>query len=214
MVVPSFNQDYVRLLLDNIRRDIASKQNSNSNKDDGSDTVYLGDLGHFGEEVSQTWSQPTGLNPTFTVTHRRDEVLHYLQGALEVPYWKLMVDLFLGWRANIKTLSGEVVLRALDNVKLDILDGKRQLLDDLEELEVQDKENIKPIVQGIDLRLRVLESVWDKAISNLDKDTSLASLFERPPKLSAVTIQEQSRQQNNGRTPPNVRTIFRLSVYC
>lgn len=207
VVVPSYNQDHVRQLLDNVRKDIASRQNRNPDRENDSESIYLGDLGHFCEEVSRTWSQPTGPNPVFTVTHRRDEILHYLQDALEVPYWEFMVDLFLGWRANSKALGGDVVLLVLDNVKLDVLDGKRHLLDELEELEGKDKEDITPIVKGIDARIRVLESMWDKTTSNLEKDDFLASLFEKSSKSSAITVEEQLRQLQDGISPQNVRTI-------
>lgn len=208
VVVPSYDQDHVRQLLDNVRKDIATRQNRNPDRQNVLESIYLGDLGHFCEEVSRTWSQPTRPNPVFTVTHWRDEILHYLQDALEVPYWEFMVDLFLGWRANSKALSGDIVLRVLDNVKLDVLDGKRHLLDELEELEDKDKEDITPIVKGIDTRIRVLESIWDKITSNLEKDDFVASLFEKSSKSSTVTVEEQLRQLQDGINPPNETVIL------
>jgi hypothetical protein len=51
------------------------------------------------------------------------------------------------------------VLRVLDNVKLDVLDRKYHLLGELKELEGKDKEDIIPIVKGIDIRIQVLESI-------------------------------------------------------
>lgn len=205
--MPSYNQDHVRQLLENVRKDIASRQNRNPDRENDSESIYLGDLGHFCEEVSRTWSQPTRPIPVFIVTHRRDEILNYLQDALEVPYWGFMVDLFLGWRANSKALGGDVVLRVLDNVKLDVLDGKRHLLDELEELEAKDKEDITPIVKGIDARVRVLESMRDNTTSNLEKDDFLASLFEKSSKSSAIIVEGQLRQLQDGTSPPNVSTI-------
>lgn len=205
--MPSYNQDHVRQLLENVRKDIAGRQNRNPDRENDSESIYLGDLGHFCEEVSRTWSQPTGPIPVFLVTHRRDEILNYLQDALEVPYWEFMVDLFLGWRANSKALGGDVVLRVLDNVKLDVLDGKRHLLDDLEKLEGEDKDDITPIVKGIDARIRVLESMWDHTTSNLEKDDFLASLFEKSSKSSAIIVEGKLRQLQDGISPPNVSTI-------
>lgn len=99
------------------------------------------------------------------------------------------------------------MLLVLDNVKLDVLDGKRHLLDKLEELEGKDKEDITPIVKGIDARIQVLESMWDKTTSNLEKDDFLASLFEKLSKSSAITVEEQLRQLQDRISPPNVRTI-------
>jgi hypothetical protein len=99
------------------------------------------------------------------------------------------------------------LLRDLDNVKLDILDGKRHLFYKLEELEGKDKEYIIPIIKGIDSRIRVLESMWDKTISNLEKDNFLASLFEKSSRSSAVIIKEQLCQLQDGISPTNVRTI-------
>lgn len=47
VVVLSYNQDHVRQLLDNVRKDIASRQNRNPDRENDSESIYLGDLGHF-----------------------------------------------------------------------------------------------------------------------------------------------------------------------
>jgi hypothetical protein len=212
VVVPSYDQDNVHQLLHNVRKNTASRQNRNPRKDNDSESIYLGDLGHFCEEVSRTWSQPTGQNPVFTVTHGRNEILRYLQDALEAPYWEFMIDLFLGWRANSKALSGDVVLHVLDNVKLDVLDGKSRVLDELENLKdnLTDKEKIDIllILKGIDARIQVLESVWDETTSNIEKDDSLASLFETTRKPSTTTVEKQLRQLQDETSSPNVRTVL------
>jgi hypothetical protein len=56
VVVPSYDQDHVCHLLGNVRKDIASRQNRNPDREDDSESIYLSDLGHFCEEVSRTWS--------------------------------------------------------------------------------------------------------------------------------------------------------------
>jgi hypothetical protein len=59
--------------------------------------------------------------PKFILTHRRDEeIMHYLQDALELWYWEFMLDLFLMWTANSTSLSGEIMLRVLYSIKLDL----------------------------------------------------------------------------------------------
>lgn len=210
VVVASFDQDHVRQLLDNARKNVAKSQNHNSGRVGGVESIYLGDLGHFCEEVLGTRGQPNGQNPKFVVTYGRDqEILHYLQDAFEVPYWELMLDFFLRWRANSKTLSGDVVLRVLDSVKLDVLDGKRRLLDELENLKGSDEEDIEPILKGINARIAVLQSVWDSTTSNLEKDDALASVFEKSRNSSPVTHPRGPHDQPT--RSPNVRIIRLLA---
>ena len=120
----------------------------------------VGDLGLFCEQIARTWGEPDTRKPKFVVTQRRDEeIMYYLQDALEIPYWEFMIDIFLGWKANSNSLSGEVVLRVLHSAKIDLLDERRRLLDDMASLRKQDAEDIAPIIGGIDARIEVLESL-------------------------------------------------------
>lgn len=140
----SFGRQNVRQQLKSVRITITRSQASQSQSPtpEGSpQPIYLGDLGHFCEEVARTWEtpthgstsnderrEPTEHSPKFAVRPGRDyEILYCLQDAFEVPYWEFMLDLFLHRRANSTALSGEVVLRVLDSVKLELLDERCQL---------------------------------------------------------------------------------------
>lgn len=151
-----------------IRQDIAKGQNQNivPSKGDEPETIYLGDLGEFCERVSQAWDPNSGTSqyekPRFNITHRRDqEIFEYLQDAFEVPYWELMLDLFLQWRANSRSLSGDIVLKVLSSLEREIKTGRRQLLSDVEAQSEDKLEDLSPILEGIDARLAVLGTVCD-----------------------------------------------------
>ena len=165
-VVPSFDQDYVQQRLNDIRQMITKSQNLNTSGDDEPETIYLGDLGEFCEEVSQAWNHAPSFGqperPTFSVTHRRDqEIFEYVQDAFEVPYWELMLDLFSQWRANSKSLSGDIVLKVLDSLEREIRTARRQLINDLDAQSKDSLESLAPMLAGIDARLAVLGTVCD-----------------------------------------------------
>jgi hypothetical protein len=93
-VAPSFGRDNVQELLGNIRKAITASQNPQLNQGDTSDSIWLGELGHFCEEVAQHWNNRSH-EPEIVITRGRSEdILHYLQNALEVPYWNMMLYLF------------------------------------------------------------------------------------------------------------------------
>lgn len=127
--MPSFGRQNVRQQLKalEVRLQEAKPAKAKNPTPEGSpQPIYLGDLGHFCEEVARTWETPTHgstskderrepaeHSPKFAVRPGRDyEILYCLQDAFEVPYWEFMLDLFLQRRANSTALSGEVVLRA------------------------------------------------------------------------------------------------------
>jgi len=191
VVVKSFNRGQVQRLLREARESIVSRQNRNPNRVSDPESIYLGDLGDFCEATALTWenSPPLRLGPEFVVTNRRDhEMLHYLQDAFEVPYWEFMSDLFLGWRVNSNSLSGEVVLRVLDSQTIDLRDDLRRLHDDLVELQTGDEEDIQPIIDGIEERLAVLRSVLDSTTSNPEgREDFLSSVFENTHHAQSTT---------------------------
>lgn len=162
-VVPSFDQEYVQQRLSDIRQSIAKGQNSNMNGEGEPETTYLGDLGEFCEKISRAWNQVPTERPTFNITHRRDqEVFEYVQDAFEVPYWEVMLDIFLQWRAkNSKNLSGDIVLKVLESLEREIRTARRQLLNDLDMQTEDSPESLAPILEGIDARLAVLGTVFD-----------------------------------------------------
>lgn len=224
MVVPSFGQHNVRNLLDSARKSIARSQIHDPSQEDSSKPIYLGDLGNFCEELGRGWEEPNPESisnddedkpvkepPKFTTRHGREhEILYYLQDAFEVPYWEFMLDLFLRWRVNSTALSGDVVLRVLDSVKLDLLDGKRQLLDELGHLSADKREDIGPILKGIDARIKLLESVWDGATSNLyQKHSFLESIFQTSQNVPVAAVEEPPcGLRDEPAKHPTVRNMF------
>lgn len=215
--MPSFGHQNVRQQLRSARITISRSQASQSQRstpEDNPQPIYLGDLGHFCEEVARTWEtpthgstgnkgrgEPTEQSPKFAVRPGRDyEILSYLQDAFEVPYWELMLDLFLQRRANSTALSGDVVLRVLDSVKLELLDERCQLLNEVGLLSPVDRDDISPILKGIEARIKVLESVWDAPTSKLYlkhfcmKETA----FKPSTKIAAAVAEEPPRALGDG----------------
>ncbi|XP_014557279.1 hypothetical protein COCVIDRAFT_97476 [Bipolaris victoriae FI3] len=188
VAVLSFGKQHAQQLLQDARKTIAKMQN----KQEDPDSADIGDLGHFCEQSAITSGDSKQRPPRFTVTQRRDEeILHYLQDALEIPYWEFMVDIFLGWKANSSALSGDVVLRVLHSTKLELLDGRRRLMDEMAALQGDDAEDIAPIVDGIDARIKVLDSLWDSASSNPDgTHHSLVSFLEQPLHQPLIAVEE------------------------
>ncbi|KAJ5895612.1 hypothetical protein N7495_007303 [Penicillium taxi] len=159
-VVPTFDRAHVKERLKYIRQGLARRQNSNSSSLEHSGPLYLGDLGEFCEDVTKTWNGHNGELPNFNGTHRRDqEIFEYLQDAFEVPYWELMLDIFLQWRNNSRSLSGDVVLKVLESLKREIKTGYRQLLEDIHTQSKDSPGDLAPIIEGIDARIAVLDTV-------------------------------------------------------
>lgn len=181
IAVLSLNKEYVDKLLDDARKTIAKMQNKQDHE-----AADVGDLGRFCEQsASALWH---GLEaPSFTTTQRRDhETLHYLQDALEIPYWEFIADVFLVWNNNSSALIGEVILRVLYSAKLDLLLGRRRLLHELALLQGDDAEDIGQIINGINDRIAVLKGIRGKT-SNLDDIHHwLDSWLEQPPHSPSV----------------------------
>jgi hypothetical protein len=176
----------------------------------------VGDLGLFCEQIATTWGEPDTRNPKFVVTQRRDEeIMCYLQDALEIPYWEFMIYIFLGWNANSNSLSGDVVLRVLHSAKLDLLEGRRHLLDDIASLQAEDAEDIAPIINGIDARIDILDSLWNSGSSILDDmHHSLVSFLEQPPQsptLANERIDTLSEDEKMGKEVVGAIFAFRFS---
>jgi hypothetical protein len=196
----------VQHLLDDVRKAITADQKPQLHKGDTSESVWLGELGRFCEDIAQHWSNNAD-EPEFVITRGRDEdFLHYLQDALGVPYWNLMLDLFSQWRANSKTLSGNVVMRVLGSTRTDILKSKRRLLDEMEDWEQKKKDDIAPILKSIDARLAVLDSLWDPLTTDSEVDDLLFAMFERPS--GSKTTLEADGQGND--SPSNTQNVSLL----
>ncbi|KAL4723596.1 hypothetical protein ACLX1H_009234 [Fusarium chlamydosporum] len=153
-VVPFFGRDFVTEQLAHIRKAIADSRGQNQSRSDKPTHVYLGDLGQFCEEVCKSWKASEEI-PHFSIRHQsEEETWRYLQDALEVHYWKHMLYLFSRWQQQTKAWSGEAVSRVLQSVE-HIL---RHQIRHLKALSDKHGVDIKPITDGIEARIVVLES--------------------------------------------------------
>lgn len=217
-VVPSFDQDYVQQRLNDIRQVIAKSQKTNLAVENEPETIYLGDLGEFCEKVSQTWNNMSPRWPAFNITHRRDqEIFEFLQDAFEVPYWELMLDIFLQWRANSESLSGDIVLKVLDSLEREIRTARRQLLNDLAMQSDDSLESLAPILAGIDARLAVLGTVCDMNGPLLLELDDLFTASDHPGPTSSVIPQSEESSESEKETvsvasPPLERELILVLV--
>lgn len=153
-MVPFFGRDFVTEQLAHIRKAIADSRGQNQSRSDKPTHVYLGDLGQFCEEVCKSWKASEEI-PHFAIRHQsEEETWRYLQDALEVHYWKHMLYLFSRWQQQTKAWSGEAVSRVLQSVE-HIL---RHQIRHLKALSDKHGVDIKPITDGIEARIVVLES--------------------------------------------------------
>ncbi|KAF7198650.1 hypothetical protein HII31_00389 [Pseudocercospora fuligena] len=168
----TFDHELIGDQLSTIKDSIRMRQQSQSKvrPQAATDSVWLGDLGHFCEEIAKrTERQNQGLAQSslkFKITNSSQE-LRYLQDALEVPYWTMLLNLFLDWRANTRNLMADVILRVLSHFKVEVLNLRHQLRVTLKELEESEPESIEPILLGIDTRIDVLQGAWDENTSQI-----------------------------------------------
>ena len=158
---------------------------------EASASIVLGQLGDFCEDVAHGWMKETGQKLKFAPHNRDKDILYYLQDAYEIPYWDLMMNLFSSWRVNSKSLSGDVVIHVLNSVKLDIKEKKTRLGDVMRSLSQSEKDEIAPILKGIDARLDTLGSFWDNNASNFEIDDMLSCMFEAKTISSDTSSSEQ-----------------------
>lgn len=102
------------------------------------------------------------------------------------------------------------MLRVLNSVKLDILAQRRQL-DEVKCLE-KDEEGLAAILRGIDLRLEVLESVWDDATSDTALDDLLASVFEE--KSTSIAVASTHRDDESSSQGGNSQQVSNMTFSC
>jgi hypothetical protein len=209
VVVQLFDQMLIKQSLEDARKHVKASQP----EVEGEASVYLGDLGHFCEESASNWTTPERHSVQFTITGgNNQETLQYLQDASEVYYWELMQKLFLNWRANKKSLSGDVVLRVLNDVKIDVQDRRQRLEGVLAKLEGDQKEDVAPILRGIDARVRVLDGFWDDSTSSIERDEALAAMFDKGKSLSPVVPTSQIATKDT--QYKNVRACIYSFVIC
>ena len=136
-VVLSSNASKLDKELARIRREITSRQATDSSHSDSQENIYLGDLGHYCEALLKQSRQTehkldasTSL-PEFRPTHSDEQSwIDYLEDGFEIPYWKLMLNAFATSRLKKSTLGGKVIATALISMRADILELRCALQQD------------------------------------------------------------------------------------
>jgi hypothetical protein len=178
VVVSRLPRSTVEGYLESARNKVKRKQPLSQHKDHTDPSVNLGDLGNFCEKILDRQSTPETACALYEITDcTQEDLLHYLQDAFEVPYWQIMLELFLQQNANSRSLSANVVFRVLSSFKMEVLQRRDVIQRDLKSLEKSRVEDIEPLTRGIDARIAVLEDAWHKDISDLEACGPFQALF-------------------------------------
>jgi hypothetical protein len=206
IVVHFFDASLIRQSLEGARNKIEASQPAL----DDPDSVYLGDLGHFCEEVARRRLNFESKPVKFTITAGNNrETMQYLQDAYEVHYWEITGDMFFKWRANNKTLSSDLVLRVLNDVKIEVLGCRKRLWEALQGLQGEQSEDIAPIMEGIDSRIRVLDGFWDISTSSIEQAEAIAAVFSSTQNMPTdVTARKAERKAFEERNVRNSRSLY------
>ena len=122
------------------------------------------------------FSQTSFSKVTFKVTQTdAKSLLVYLQDGLEIPYWKLMLDVFFEYRANESLIGGDVLSLSLTACKTAARQMRRQLIRVLETVGVDEK--IDGILRGIDKRIDTLDAFTDGSLPDLEAEDAIFELM-------------------------------------
>ncbi|KAL7620057.1 hypothetical protein AAE478_010606 [Parahypoxylon ruwenzoriense] len=194
---------------ESLRKAQASLVQQDQRLDPEHDSVYIGDLGVYCEIIEAHRPQDRSISATSIfrrwlynlkfdelVESQEQNALSYLQDALEVPYWELIIKLFLNSRSAFSMIP-ESVLRVLDSVKIDIEIELCQLTES-EEFTAEIRDVSEPIIAGITQRLDLLRNVLDENLHNSDyKEDLLASLWKQPAKVKDPPAQPKENGVKN-----------------
>ena len=129
-----------------------------------SSTPYIGDLGEFCEDVLRRWDNRDDSNNPFTWEEFRSshyssqDFIQYLQDALELPYWKFILQWFFKYwmNANPNSVLTTGMMYILCHVRTDC----RRWLERIR-VEVEgsaDQKSFEVVAEGIRKRLMLLDS--------------------------------------------------------
>lgn len=151
--LPVYNPKTVCDFLE-IARTKAAAQQSVESIENEAEEIFLGDLGHFCEDVFKSFSTPEDTpRPIFTTSYNRDnDLLRYLQDGFEVFYWDFMVDRVLDLHANSHSMVADVLVRYVDSVTVDLQFYIRQL-------EAEELGSAEPLLDDIKKRMDILRSI-------------------------------------------------------
>jgi len=209
VVAKSFGHQRMKRALDNIRQIMARRQQRSSTVP-GED-VYLGDLGHYCEEIASSWDSGTANErPKFSVWHKDDQQKFcYLQYALEVPYWELMLTLFAERHDSRADMTRVAMFRILESIKLSVLAEKKRLLAVMQDLGEDGKEDLDEIIAGIDARIKALEGVQGGLDVNLLLETSSEKLQPAKEAVNQLSV----HQNKSGRSQRNETALLITLVF-
>lgn len=157
----AFNNDIIRESLDQIRASLAKRQHRGPDSSNSSSFVYIGNLGEFCENVCASWKQThpdRKLKGYKSGLKYGSDCVIYLQDALEIPYWQLVIDLFLDWReSNTHNMLATAILHTLQYKATSC----QKKADELRRLQVapqhtKDREGLHVLLDSIQKRLDFL----------------------------------------------------------
>jgi hypothetical protein len=158
-LLPNLPKDFVEQLLSRAKAAIIESDPSQSPTRDASSpkkpssrSTYLGELGHHLESICKGESQDF-------MTHRIGEKrLNYLQDALELPYWNLIVDLFevASTAKRASGISQTIMENAVAGCYQFIKNHLQHVENVYTNVEISEDKPAR-ILEGIALRLGVLE---------------------------------------------------------
>ena len=187
----NLSKDFVECLLSRAKATIVKSDPSQSSTEgpasperQSSRETFLGELGHHLECICK------GENPDFMVHRVGEERLDYLQDALELPYWDLIVDLFQA-TSSTKRASG-ISETIMDNAVAGCYQFIKNQLQCIKDIYINGEINeVVPerILEGITLRLHVLE----KYTSAVDPIQDMDAIFsiETGKKHNETETEEQ-----------------------
>ncbi|KAL1874447.1 hypothetical protein Daus18300_003465 [Diaporthe australafricana] len=196
----AINHDVVQEHLLRIRNDLVRRQRKDSGPKD-SQAGYIGCLGEFCENVLASWKVPASIRRTDSYKSglkSGKDCVDYLQDTLEIPYWRLVIDLFLGWReSNKSNMLGTTIIHTLRYKSLSCRNKVEELAQpaQLALLNTKDRDGLEIVLRSVRERLGILNDALVVVIS----DEGLGVTGSMTPGIQDVHSDLESRPT---RTPP------------
>ncbi|KAI1347038.1 hypothetical protein F5Y01DRAFT_319115 [Xylaria sp. FL0043] len=194
----------VRKLLDHARQTIQSEKPSSSS--------YTGELGKFCESVLAAWkcTSETTEWVEYRPRIRNDEdKMQYLQDALEIPYWDFMIKSFMDWRhSHPNHVGANGMLYVLSHISATCRRNIRRINKEMSKLDQEDQTAVRAVIEGIEQRLKLLDSVLYGTtidLDDLDDDLTSERLNRRETEESSA---EEDSSNNSSETSMLIGLVF------